>query len=263
MNELANNIETLPSNPANLLQIAVQNGASVDQLSALMDLQKRWDDENARKAFYVARVQFQALCTTIKKDKKVEYGNTKYQYASLPAIADQVREPMETCGLTYRFEIDDSGELIRVTCILSHVAGHSEKNIMSAAPDDSGAKNNIQQRGSSVSYLQRYTLIGALGIASAVEDDDGQSSGEMNIDRLIRHNTAVREHFSSVAAIKDGIATNDYEQAAEAWGELEKEVALDLWLAKNKGGIFTTEERSAMQSSEWVAARKNNSEETT
>ena len=246
-----------PSNPANLLQIAVERGADVEQLGKLMDLQERWSAAEAKKAFFSARAKFQSKCPTIKKDKEVSYGNTKYSYATLAGIAEQIREPMEACGLTYRFEIADTKEEIKVSCLLSHVDGHTEINTMTAAPDDSGAKNEIQQRGSAVSYLQRYTLIGALGIASAVEDDDGGSTGATNVEQLRKHNDYVRDNLESIVAIKNGIAESLLEEAAEAWAELDQDTQRGLWLAPTKGGIFTTLERQIMKSDEWNEARKN------
>ena len=49
---------------------------------------------------------------------------------------------------------------------------------MSGAPDTSGKKNTIQAQGSSVTYLQRYSLIGALGLTTADEDIDGRVDSE-------------------------------------------------------------------------------------
>ena len=45
---------------------------------------------------------------------------------------------------------------------------------MTGAPDTSGSKNSIQSRGSAVSYLQRYSLVGALGLTTADEDMDAR-----------------------------------------------------------------------------------------
>jgi hypothetical protein len=44
---------------------------------------------------------------------------------------------------------------------------------MEAGKDMSGGKNDIQQIGSTQTYLQRYTLIGGLGLSTADEDNDG------------------------------------------------------------------------------------------
>ena len=46
---------------------------------------------------------------------------------------------------------------------------------MSAGRDDSGNKNSIQAVGSTTTYLQRYTLKAALGLAAS-DDDDGRST---------------------------------------------------------------------------------------
>jgi len=63
---------------------------------------------------------------------------------------------------------------IEITCIVKHVQGHYETTSLKAAKDDTGAKNNIQSIGSSVSYLKRYTLANSLGL-SVDQDDDAQS----------------------------------------------------------------------------------------
>lgn len=49
--------------------------------------------------------------------------------------------------------------------------GHSEETSLEAPEDHSGNKNNIQAIGSAATYLQRYTLKLALGLASAHDDD--------------------------------------------------------------------------------------------
>ena len=244
--------------PFALMTIAVERGAQVDQLEKLMALHERWEAEQARKAFHAARARFQFLCPEIVKDKEGGGNSFKYKYASLPGIIRQVKQPLSECGLTFRWEIDDKGKehQIEVSCILSHCDGHSEHNSMSAMPDDSGAKNDIQQRGSAVTYLQRYTLIGVLGIASANDDDDGKSAGVTNVDTLRTHNEAVRNWFDSIYCIKTCIATQDYTRAFEAWNEVPEEDKRALWVATTKGGVFTTAERTAMKSDEWSAARR-------
>jgi uncharacterized protein YyaL (SSP411 family) len=61
-----------------------------------------------------------------------------------------------------------------VTCVLfGH--GHSEETTLSGPADASGSKNAIQAIGSTLTYLQRYSLVQALGLAAA-EDDDGNTA---------------------------------------------------------------------------------------
>lgn len=159
--------------PSALLQLAVQQNLDIDKLEKLMQLQERWEAGKARKEFLTAISKFQAQCPPLEKTKKVAFGNTKYSYAPLGEIAATIKESMSGNGLSHRWEMEDATDKIVCTCIISHIAGHSEKTTMSALKDVSGGKNEIQQRGSSITYLQRYTLIAALGISTADEDVDG------------------------------------------------------------------------------------------
>lgn len=163
--------------PGALLKLAVQRDLDLDKLERLMALKERWQADQARKAFYEAFARFQATVPPLTKDKQVTFGETSYRHASLASIMGQIGGPLEECGLSFRFTINDSGEGLVVTCIVTHVEGHSEPTAMSAPPDVSGSKNAIQSRGSTVTYLQRYTLIAALGLVTADEDNDGRSSG--------------------------------------------------------------------------------------
>ena len=65
---------------------------------------------------------------------------------------------------------------VTVTCVLTHRDGHSEQTSLSAPADDSGNKNGIQQIGSTINYLQRYTLMAITGLAAQDTDDDGTAS---------------------------------------------------------------------------------------
>jgi len=160
--------------PSDLIRIAVDQNMDVDKLSKLMDLQERWESTEARKQYFDSFANFQALTPIIRKTTK----GHNYMYAALGDIAQQIRPVLEQCQLSYRFDIQDAGDVISVTCIVSHRAGHQEKTTMTAQPDTTGSKNAIQARGSAVSYLQRYSLIGALGLTTADQDIDGRLSAE-------------------------------------------------------------------------------------
>ena len=58
----------------------------------------------------------------------------------------------------------------------------------------------------------------------------------------------------SVKAIKDGIASNDYSTANEAWKELSDTEKQLLWKAPSKGGVFSTQERAIMKTPEFRQA---------
>ena len=158
--------------PMDMLSKAVADGASIEVLTKLMDLRDRLEAGQARKEFDEAVAAAKAEIPTIVKNRK---GHGDKRYADFSAIASVVDPIITQHGLSYRFRTTQS-DRISVTCILSHKAGHSEENTLSAMADTTGSKNPIQAMGSTLTYLQRYTLIQALGIA-VTEDDDGRSAG--------------------------------------------------------------------------------------
>lgn len=169
--------------PNELISQAIDKGLTVEALEKLMGLQERWDANQSRKMFFEAFTRFQSECPDLRKTKEVKFGNTSYKYAPLADIARQINEPLKNCDLSYRWEIQDDEKTIVVTCLVSHVHGHTEKTQMTASPDTSGSKNPIQARGSAIEYLKRYTLIGSLGLTTADEDIDGRLP-DVDIDDL-------------------------------------------------------------------------------
>ena len=167
--------------PAQMLQIAIEKGADLEVMQRLMDLQDRWEANEARKAFVAAKAAFKAEPIKIAKNKRVRYstgkGDTEYDHATLDHVANAVGPNLAKHSLTYSWKTEQGdGGVIRVTCILTHVLGHSEQVTLSGSPDQSGGKNNIQAVGSTVTYLQRYTLLSILGMATTEQDDDGQAA---------------------------------------------------------------------------------------
>ena len=160
-----------------LIKIAVEKGADINQLEKLMDLQDRFEAKNARKSFFNGLSTFQSMTVTIKKTGlasfKTKSGFTEYSYAKLEDIARVIRPSLKEAGLSYRYEQSSDNNLMTVVCIVTHKEGHQEKTSMSAFADQSGSKNQIQQIASTISYLRRYTLTGALGITVGDDDDDG------------------------------------------------------------------------------------------
>lgn len=158
--------------PMDMLSRAVESNAGLEMVEKLMSLQERWETGQARKAFDRAIAAAKAKITPIQRNAK---GHNDKRYADFAAIAKVVDPILSEHGLSYRFRTAQ-GERISVTCILSHEDGHSEETTLSGPPDSSGNKNPIQSIGSTLSYLQRYSLIQMLGLAAA-NDDDGKAAG--------------------------------------------------------------------------------------
>ena len=169
--------------PAALVQMAVQNGASMEQLEKLLALQERWEAGEARKAFTAAMAAFKKNPPTIEKDKTVGYEGKDgelvgYRHATLGNITRQIVAALASHEISHSWSTDQlAGGQVAVTCTLTHSMGHSESVTLQSAKDDSGKKNNIQALGSAITYLQRYTLLAITGLATEDQDDDGKSTG--------------------------------------------------------------------------------------
>lgn len=159
--------------PLDMLNRAVVSGADIDVLEKLMGLHDRWEASQARKAFDEAIAAAKLEIPAIERNAT---GHNSKRYANFAAIAQVVDPILGKHGLSYRFRTTQ-GDRISVTCILSHKAGHFEETTLSGPADASGNKNAIQAIGSTLTYLQRYSLVQMLGLAAA-NDDDGKAASE-------------------------------------------------------------------------------------
>jgi hypothetical protein len=170
--------------PMDMLDRAITSGAGIEVLTKLMDLQERWDKNQARKAFDDALSAAKIEIPIIIKNRQVGFdakapgkSSTNYRHEDLAEIARTVDPILGKYGLSYRFRTTSlPNEPVTVTCIVSHRLGHSEENVLCAGRDETGNKNSIQALGSTLTYLQRYALKAALGLAAS-NDDDGMASG--------------------------------------------------------------------------------------
>lgn len=167
-----------------LIEMAINKDLDMTKLERLMAMQTEKEREFARKAFNLSLSRFQSQIPVITKRGLASFGHkggagkTEYSYAKLEDITEAIKPFLYDNGLSYRYEQATDDKAITVTCIVSHEQGHEERASMTAYPDQSGSKNTIQQTASTVSYLRRYTVTGALGITVADEDDDGAEVGE-------------------------------------------------------------------------------------
>lgn len=206
------------NSPAALMLQAMSQGASLEQVEKMMDLQERWETREAEKAFNEAMAAFKSEKVEVLKRKRVEFKTregdiTSYSHAELSDVTEAVGPALARHGFSYRWDVKQEKSEITVTCILKHAKGHSESVTMSAPPDDSGKKNSIQKISSATTYLQRYTLKAITGVAEKGQDDDGQAGGmpeDPEIDALVdwmgvaaRGDIALRKHYNENVPTQD------------------------------------------------------------
>jgi len=220
--------------PADLLRVALDSNADLDRLERLMRLQQEWEANEARKAYVAAIAQFKKNPPTILKEKRVHFetsrGKTSYMHATLGDVTQPIIEGLAAVGISHRWDVEQpDGGMISVRCILTHEQGHSESVLMRAGRDDSGGKNAIQQVASTITYLERYTLLSITGLATHdMPDNDGRSPPESKSEATVQQTKAVKLD-QVLKALRDANTSDELAAAKDLAGQLadtaEKQVA--------------------------------------
>ena len=132
--------------------------------------------------------------------------------------------------------------------------GHAEELRGSTNINKTSAMENAET--SCIGRALAAVGFGGTEYASANEVTDAiiQQTAMNASDELLNYNAAIREHIASISAIKEALANNDLETAAENWNELNEEEQRSIWKAPSKGGIFTTQELATIKTSEFREA---------
>lgn len=176
-----------PKTPMDLMQQAIMQGLSVEQLQVIQQMYYAQQDRDAKHAYDAAMLEFKKNPPVIRKTKPVTYEkgpNAKpaFYYAPLEEVCPVIIAELNKYGITHKWRTDPPANpgWVRVTCILTHELGHREENGLEAPVDPSGGKNAIQAVISTTHYLERVTLLSACGLAAKGLDDDGQGAGPIN-----------------------------------------------------------------------------------
>lgn len=160
------------------LASAVQRGLPIETLNALMDFQERMEGNEARKAYAIAMsAARKAFLPLVKKHSGYQ---NRYKHEKLSDVCDAVDDALSANGLDYNWVTEDLPDgTVKVTCIMTHVAGHEKSDSGSGDPklaaDPKANMNGFQRRETAISYLKRSTLKSICGIAAGDMDDDTQA----------------------------------------------------------------------------------------
>jgi hypothetical protein len=165
---------------------AANPAVDVSKMRELLTMQREIMSEEARIAFTEDFIKMQL--PTIRRDGKIEIdgrggkrGGTM-RYATFENINSVVEPILKANGFAMWFEPDigEDGKII-MRGHLDHARGHGKTCAIALPLETSGAKNNVQGVGSSISYGKRYAAIALLNIVSHAPEDqdtDGNVSSE-------------------------------------------------------------------------------------
>lgn len=191
------------------------------------------------KALSVAQSQM----TGAVKDSKNPF--FKSDYSDLASVMKAVSKPFADNELCFIQSPGFSDGLITVTTRIIHSSGEWLEGTTCLPP----TKNDAQGYGSAITYAKRYGLQSMAGVPSV--DDDGQAA--------VKHAKPEFDYTTikpTVDAMIQYIAEDNVSSAREAWDELTRPEQEASWVAKSKGGSWTTKEKSFIQSTAFRNARQ-------
>jgi hypothetical protein len=234
-------------------KLALDADANLTNLERVIAIHERLKAKEAELAFNaakgrilkkLARVRIVknrcVLCET-ENGKSQNSTHAAFKYAPLEEIDKHLRPLLveEEMALSYSEEPQVGGGIL-ICGRLKHLpSGHFEDSFMSAPPDISGGKSNVQRVGSTNSYLRRYIACNIFNIVVVGDDDDGTGGGTLDeaqintiVDLIKKAKVGpkflkyMRAHSipeaGSVEAAVATIAARDYRKAVST---LEEQIA--------------------------------------
>ena len=168
-------------------RVALDPGADAEKLGRMTAMYEALKAKEAELAYNAAKGRILKKLAGIKivKNRSVlnEVDNTEpqrgvgeaFKYAPLEEIDKHLRPLLaeEEMDLSYSDEPAAGGGL-RIRGRLKHLrSGYYEDSFLSAPPDTTGGKSNVQAVGSTNSYLRRYVACNIFNIVVVGDDDDG------------------------------------------------------------------------------------------
>lgn len=173
-----------PTESGNVLQIisraAADPSVDIEKLERLLAMQERITARSAQAEYAAALAEMQPHLPMIAERGAIKdrSGNAQSRYALWEDIVTTITPILSAHGFALSFRTANEANMVSVTGVLSHRAGHSESTTLALPIDTSGSKNAVQSVGSSTSYGKRYTASALLNLRTGEIDDDGRIGGD-------------------------------------------------------------------------------------
>ena len=185
-----------PTTILNIIERASRDpNVDIDKMERLFRMKLDMEARAAKAAYLSALAEMQPKLPVItkhgviSKNEKDDRGQktgrqeAMTKYAKWEDVVEGITPILAQHGFSLSFRIaQPTADRVSVSGVLGHRDGHSEETALALPIDSTGAKNNVQGWGSSVSYGKRYTAFALLNISARGEDDDGNSAGGFDSD---------------------------------------------------------------------------------
>lgn len=219
--ELATRQDNLPVEAATSILSVIERAArspdvDVEKMERLFALQERIVAREAETAFNAAMQAAQSEMPRIKRD--AENRQTQSLYARLESVNQKVVPIYTKHGFSLSFGSADcplEGH-IRITCLVSHSAGHSRTYQCDVPLDLTGMKGTQNKTathafGSTMSYGRRYLTLLIFNISLTNEDTDGNAGDA--------HHPVEPEGYEKWRMDMEAVAGEGRESLKAAWAK--------------------------------------------
>lgn len=180
-----------------LIEQAITNpDVDVAKMQALLDMNLTIRDKQAEINFNQAMSELQPKLPQITKNKKAHNSN----YATYEEIDKKIKHLYNDHGFAPSYNTkreEDKSTTYYGT--LSHKDGHSRTYEINLQDDDTGSKNKVQAKASTLSYAKRYLLQMMFNVVTTDEDIDGnkliESEEKKYIKKLIKECDIEEDRF--------------------------------------------------------------------
>ena len=171
-------VEQKTFSPAEMIMAAISDKSDLDKIERLLEIQVKWEANEARKVYAKAFAIAQEGILSVVKTRS--NSQTKSKYADLGDVIDSAKPVYTKEGFSVTFNEGDSPkeDHVRIIADVLHTAGHKESYHFDVPMDGKGIQGNanmtkIHAKASSVSYGRRYLMCMIWNIPTA--DDDGNT----------------------------------------------------------------------------------------
>lgn len=187
---IENNELVVQKNNSNPVQVLTMIGGLVQKenfdihaLEKLIQLQNDAEDRQAKKSFNLNLSEMLNEIPVIAKTGVNSFNGTRF--AKLEDIVETTRPILHKYGFSVTYKQDQEMIpnaktepnsifcMMTITCVLKHRDGHEESNSILLPVATIKGQTPIQAMGMGSTYGRRYTLMQALNIAVAEDDQDG------------------------------------------------------------------------------------------
>jgi len=201
-----------PEGVSPMVQLFASGQMDVNQIERMIDLQERYEGNEARKAYHAAMAKARAEMGTAEKSAENSHLNSKY--ATLDDLIRGASPALSANGFSFSWDVKQEADSVTATCRIIHAMGHEESTpVTMPVTKGNNAVNGAQSVGIAITYAKRYSFSALVGIAT--EDQDGGPPPPPTVD-MIDYNDM----------------TNLNAVCEEVGRDFDKWVA---WICKNKG----------------------------